>query len=282
MTPDPEPAPRRCAVLGAPIAHSLSPTLHTAAYQALGLPGWRYEAVEVAADGLADFVAGCDASWRGLSLTMPLKVAALALGEVDPMAGQAGAANTLLFRTDGTRRLYNTDVDGAVWALRRAGVPAVRSVTLLGAGATARSMLLAVARLGATTVTVLVRTPAKAAALGPLAATLGVTLTVRGWDADPPPADLLVATVTAGAADARAERFAASAAAVFDVVYDPWPTPLAAAAAQAGRTVVSGLDLLVGQALGQIELITGEAVDPAVLLSAGRERLGISAEKVTH
>jgi len=269
-------------VLGSPIAHSLSPALHTAAYAALGLADWRYQAVEVTEGGLADFLAGCDASWRGLSLTMPLKVAVLSLGEPDALAARVGAANTLLFGGDGSRRLHNTDVGGAEWALRRAGVVAADRATLLGAGATARSMLVALARLGVTAATVVARTPARAAALGPLAADLGITLAVRDWDAAPPPADVLVSTATAGAADSRAAALASGAATVFDVVYDPWPTPLAAVAGRLGRTVISGLDLLVGQALGQIELMTGRAVDPEVLLSAGRERLRSRVGQVAH
>ncbi len=109
--------PRRCAVLGSPIAHSLSPALHRAAYAELGLD-WRYDLIEMDEAGLAGFVAGCARSWRGLSLTMPLKVVALQLGEVDPVARQAAAGNTLVFESDGSRRVYNTDVGGLVWALR--------------------------------------------------------------------------------------------------------------------------------------------------------------------
>ncbi|MFP5282123.1 MAG: shikimate dehydrogenase [Actinomycetes bacterium] len=274
MTPEDAPTVgHRCAVLGSPIAHSLSPALHSAAYAALGLVDWRYEAYDVDESGLAGFVAGCDARWRGLSLTMPLKVAALALGEVDPLAAQAGAANTLISGPGGTRRLLNTDVGGAGWALVRAGVQRVSEVTLLGAGATARSVLVAVAQRGARSVTVLTRTPARAASLAALAGQLGVEMRVVDWAAPPPPADLLASTVTAGAADARAADLAERAAAVFDVVYDPWPTPLARAARFAGRTVVSGLDLLVGQALDQVRLMTGSEVAAEVLYDAGRAEL---------
>lgn len=263
----------RCAVLGSPITHSLSPALHTAAYAELGLTGWHYEAYEVAADGLAGFLAGCDRSWRGLSLTMPLKVAALRLGTPTAVVTQIGAANTLIFDREGHRALHNTDVDGVVWALARAGIERVERVSLLGAGATARSVMAGLARLGTRELTVLARHPARAAGLAGLAAELGVRLQVRDWAESPPTGDLLVATTTAGAADDRAEALAATAAAVLDVVYDPWPTPLAVAAAGSGRTVVSGLDLLVGQALGQIELMTGRSVTADVLYAAGRAAL---------
>ena len=95
---------RRCAVLGSPIAHSLSPALHQAAYLELGLD-WHYDRFEVDEEGLAGFVAGLDPSYRGLSLTMPLKAAALELGEVEPLAALAGAANTVVLERDGRRRL---------------------------------------------------------------------------------------------------------------------------------------------------------------------------------
>ncbi|MFL6064751.1 MAG: shikimate dehydrogenase [Friedmanniella sp.] len=264
--------PRRCAVLGSPIAHSLSPALHRAAYRVLGLD-WRYDLVEVDEAGLPGFVAGCDASWRGLSLTMPLKAAALELGDVDPLARQAAAANTLIFEADGSRRLYNTDVAGLVWALRRAGVDALDRVTILGAGATARSSLLSVARLGASRVTVLARTPAKAEPLVALGASLGVDVLVTPWAAPLPAADALLSTAVAGAADHLAAAAAASAPVVFDAIYHPWPTVLAAAAEAAGCRLVNGLDLLVGQALLQLELMTGHLVDPAVLYTAGRSAL---------
>ena len=259
---------RRCAVLGSPIAHSLSPALHRAAYAELGLD-WTYDRFEMGEDGLAGFVAGCDASWRGLSLTMPLKVVALSLGEVDPLAAQVGAANTLLFDRDGARRLHNTDVGGLAWALGGVGVTAVQRATLLGAGATARSTLVSLSRLGARQVTVLARTPARAVPLVDLGASLGMTVTVRSWTDPLPRADVVLNTAVAGAADSLAEAAAASAPVVFDAIYDPWPTRLASAAEAAGCAVVNGLDLLVGQALLQIELMTGRSASPTTLRAAG-------------
>lgn len=265
-------AGRRCAVLGSPIEHSLSPVLHRAAYTELGLSDWSYDRFEVTETELAGFVAGLDASWRGLSLTMPLKVAALELGEVDELAALVGAANTLVLDRTGSR-VYNTDVGGLVGAVVESGVPRVDSVTILGAGATARSSLVSAARLGASRVSLVARTPARAEPLRPLADAVGVRLEVTEWGAPLPAADLIISTVTAGVADDRAEEIAASAAVVFDAIYDPWPTPMAQAAQAAGRTVLSGLDLLVGQAVLQIELMTGERVASQVLMSAGRAAL---------
>ena len=120
---DAPPPPRRAAVLGHPVAHSLSPTLHRAAYEALGLTGWRYDAVDVTEDELPAFVAGLDASWAGLSLTMPLKQTVIPLlDHVEPLAEVVGAVNTVLFAGRGTLVGANTDVYGIVAALR-AGRP---------------------------------------------------------------------------------------------------------------------------------------------------------------
>ena len=260
----------RCAVLGFPVDHSLSPTLHRAAYAALGLD-WTYDRFAVTADQLPEFVAGLDDRWRGLSVTMPLKEAVLALGEVDPVARRAGAGNTLVFEGS-HRRVYNTDVPGLVWAVRRATTAVLPRVTVLGSGATARSALLALTELGTDTVTVVARNPAKAEGLVALGRDLGLEVTVRSWTTHLPAADLVVSTVTAGAADALAPAVAASGPLVFDIVYAPWPTVLAEAVARAGGTVLSGLDLLVGQALRQIELMTGRSVAADVLFGALEKR----------
>jgi shikimate dehydrogenase len=263
-------------VLGSPIRHSLSPVLHRTAYAQLGLTDWSYDAYELGEDDLPGFVAGLDHRWRGLSLTMPLKAAVMALGEPDPVAEAVGVGNTLLLDPDG-RRVFNTDVPGLVWALRRAGLAAVERAVVLGTGATARSALVALAELGTRAVTVVARSPEKADALRPLADRLGVDLVVTGWSPGAPDSDVLVSTVVAGAADERADQLAGSAPVVVDALYEPWPTPLARAAAAAGARVVSGLDLLVGQALRQIELMTGRSVPAELLLDAGRAALAARA-----
>jgi shikimate dehydrogenase len=257
---------RRCGVLGSPIEHSFSPALHRAAYADLGL-NWTYDRVEVAAHGLASFVRGLDASWRGLSLTMPLKVAVLALGQPDQLAQLAGAGNTLVLE-GGERWIYNTDVGGLIWAVRRATAAPLPHVTILGTGATARSALLAASDLGGQLVTVVARTPARAEALTILGDQLGVQLDVRPWSSQIPEADLVVSTLVAGAADGIAQAVAGSAPLIVDIIYDPWPTVLATAARRAGCTVVSGFDVLIGQALLQIELMTGRSVAADVLYSA--------------
>jgi shikimate dehydrogenase len=259
---------RHCAVLGSPIDHSLSPALHRAAYAHLGL-GWSYDRVELDEHRLAPFVSALDASWRGLSLTMPLKVAVLELGQVDELAKLAGAGNTLILER-GKRWVYNTDVGGLTWAVGQMAAAPLLRVTILGTGATARAALLAATHLGARLVTIVARTPARAAGLWRLGYELGVGLEIRPWSRQVPDADLVVSTVVSGAADSIARQVAESAPLIVDIIYDPWPTVLAAAAERAGCTVVSGLDLLVGQALLQIELMTGHSVAADVLYAALR------------
>ncbi|MEV0840732.1 shikimate dehydrogenase [Actinocatenispora sera] len=267
----------RAAVLGSPVEHSLSPVLHNAGYAAAGLADWSYTAYRVEADELADFVAGLGPEWAGLSLTMPLKQAALSVAdEVTDTARLLGAANTLVL-AGGRRRADNTDAPGLVDALARAGTAAAERVTILGAGGTARAGLYAAATLGAAAVTVYARRPAAVADLRPVADALGLTLKHAGF-ADPEPAgraDVVVSTLPAGAADAFAPtvRWRRDAT-VFDVLYSPWPTALAAVATAAGARVLGGLDLLLAQAVRQFEQFTGvpapaEAMRTALSSAAG-------------
>jgi len=187
------------------------------------------------------------------------------------VAQRAGAGNTLIF-TDGGPRVYNTDVAGLVWAVRRVTPISVRRVTILGTGATARSAIVSVAELGAEQVTVVARTPARVGPLEVLGRELGLQVATQPWTGELPAADLVVSTVTAGAADSVADLVAASAPVIFDAIYAPWPTPLAEAASRSGGTVINGLDLLVGQALLQIELMTNRPVSAELLYAALAER----------
>ncbi|MDA0567574.1 shikimate dehydrogenase [Streptomonospora sp. S1-112] len=271
---------RRAAVLGSPIAHSLSPVLHTAAYTALGLAGeWTYSRHECAEDGLAAFLAGCDSSWAGLSLTMPLKRAALELAdEADAAAQEVGGANTLVLAA-GRRRAYNTDVHGIIAALAEQGVHRVGSATVLGGGATAASAVAALRDLGATAegaLTVLARDPARAAGVVAAAERMKTPVSVA------PLADLhrhlgvdlVVSTLPSGAADPYAADLARGGTALFDVVYAPWPTAAAAAVAAAGGTVVGGFAMLLHQAARQVELMTGaERAPVAAMRAAGLAEL---------
>jgi shikimate dehydrogenase len=272
-------AGRRAAVLGSPIAHSLSPVLHRAAYARLGLAGWSYERHEVDEAALPGFIAGLgdDGSWAGLSLTMPLKRAVIPLlDEIDPAARAVQAVNTLVFRADGTRYGANTDVPGLVGALRERGVTQVDSAAVLGGGATAGSALAALSGLVKGPVAVYVRNPAKLAVFDGLLGHLGLEIDPRPWSEAhaAASAQLVVNTTPASAADALAGLLPASVGTLFDVLYHPWPTPLAAAWAERGGTVLGGRDLLLHQAVRQVELMTGVEGRATDILEAMRDALG--------
>lgn len=261
----------RCAVLGSPIAHSLSPAMHRAAYVRLGLD-WSYDAIRVQQGDLAEFVRGLDDQWRGLSVTMPLKPEAAQFAQDRTEAVELlGVANTLVARSDGWWA-DNTDVSGAIVALREAGIDALTTARIVGAGATAASFLCAVHRLGATTVDVVLRDPAKSVGLLDLAERLGIELTVSPLH-DPvvDSVDLLVNTAPPNAVTGREHEFVGAAAALFEVIYDPWPTPLLQAAQGAGIAALTGIDLLAHQAAQQVFLMTGDAVDPQFLRTVALE-----------
>jgi shikimate dehydrogenase len=262
---------RRVAVVGTPVAHSLSPAIHRAGYEAAGLTGWSYEAIECDRDRLAPFVRGLGHEWAGLSVTMPLKeVAGTVADEVAPLAATLGAANTLVRRPDGRWRAENTDAPGMVNAIGGGVHPAVPVV--LGAGGTARAALGAAAVLRARHVTVVARRAESVVRLHTVAEALGVDLVHRPWPdaaAALSAADLVVSTLPAGAADPLAGEVAWRPDAVLlDVLYDPWPTPLAASATAAGCRVVSGLDLLLAQAVLQFQLFTGVPAPVAAMRDA--------------
>ncbi|MEV5279227.1 shikimate dehydrogenase [Streptomyces sp. NPDC052811] len=256
---------RRAAVLGSPIAHSLSPVLHRAAYAELGLAHWSYDRFEVDEAGLPGFVAELDASWAGLSLTMPLKRAVIPLLDgISDTAASVEAVNTVVLTDDGRRLGDNTDIPGMVAALDERGVSKVESAAVLGAGATASSALAALARICAGPVTAYIRSEARAAEMRGWGERLGVDVRTADWAraADAFEAPLVIATTPAGTTDALAAAVPAHPGTLFDVLYEPWPTPLAAAWAGRGGAVVGGLDLLVHQAVLQVEQMTGCASAP--------------------
>ena len=256
---------RRAAVLGSPIEHSLSPVLHTAAYQALDLHGWHYDKIECDEPGLSRLVDSMGPEWAGLSLTMPLKrVALTVVDEVSPLAEAVGAANTLVFAAAGPaggRRADNTDVAGMVSALREAGLAQVEQAVILGAGGTAQSALATVRELGHQSPTVLVRNLARTGELRETADRLGMRPAISdGLFTEPlPAADLVISTLPGGAADPLSATRWKPDTVVLDVVYAPWPTVFAGSALAAGCPVVSGLTVLLYQAVAQVELMTGRS-----------------------
>lgn len=257
----------KLAVLGSPISHSLSPVIHRAAYATLGFD-WEYSAVELTGESLPAFLDALDGRWRGLSLTMPLKRDVVPLlDRADPIVELVGGANTVVVDQDGLRG-FNTDVEGAMRSFLDAGLAQLESVWILGAGATAASLLVASARLGARNIDVFARTPVKAESLAQLGESLGVTVTLRLWAEATRASEVptaIVTTVPGGAMNLSFRREVRSSTTLFDVAYDPWPSEIAMQWFEAGGTVISGHDLLINQAIAQVRIFaTG---DPSIPLN---------------
>ncbi|MET8901782.1 shikimate dehydrogenase [Streptomyces sp. NPDC004538] len=266
---------RRAAVLGSPIAHSLSPVLHRTAYAELGLADWTYESFDVDEAALPGFLDELGPEWAGLSLTMPLKRAVIPLLDgISETAASVDAVNTVVLTDDGRRTGDNTDIPGMVAALREHGIEKVETAAILGAGATASSALAALARICTGEITVYVRSAARAAEMRGWAERLDVGVRVADWaDAEEAlRAPLVVATTPAGTTDALAAAVPEMPATLFDVLYDPWPSALAARWSLSGGAVVSGLDLLVHQAVLQVERMTGRAPAPLAAMRKAGER----------
>ncbi|GAA4994702.1 shikimate dehydrogenase [Streptomyces hyderabadensis] len=268
---------RRAAVLGSPIAHSLSPVLHRAAYAELGLADWTYDRFEVDEAALPGFFEELGPEWAGLSLTMPLKRAVIPLlDSVSATAASVDAVNTVVFTEDGRRTGDNTDIPGIVAALREHGVEKTESAAILGAGATASSALAALGRICTGEIAVYVRSAARAAEMRGWAERLDVDVRIADWAdaAEALRAPLVVATTPAGATDTLAAAVPEMPTTLFDVLYDPWPTALAARWSAYGGAVVSGLDLLIHQAVLQVEQMTGRSPAPlAAMRKAGEHAL---------
>src|ERR1700744_5777364 len=265
---------KKAAVLGSPIAHSRSPQLHLAAYRALGLDEWTYQRIECGADELPGVVSGFGPEWVGVSVTMPGKFAALRFAdERTDRAELVGSANTLL-RTSRGWRADNTDIDGVTGALGAEGSASGRAV-VSGSGGTAPAAIVALAGLGVAEITVVARNPEKAARLVELAARVGTAARFCELDSDAAgpvagavsASGVLVSTLPADVAGRYAEVFA-GAPVLLDAIYDPWPTPLAAAVTAAGGRVISGLQMLLHQAFAQVEQFTGLPAPRAAMAAA--------------
>lgn len=254
-------ASARLAVWGDPIAHSKSPDLHAAAYRVLGLD-WEYGRRQVSAEEFGAALGGLDDTWRGLSLTMPLKEEAFrAAATRDRHAELTGAVNTLLL-SDATAG-FNTDVGGIVGALAEAGITAVESARILGSGATAASALVAAAEIGATRMEVRARRPERAAGLVALGVRLGVVVDVQPLDGRADSVELTLATLPSGTAlpIETGATLAETGGSLFDAAYAPWPSALASA--WGAGPVVSGLGMLLHQAVRQIRIFRhGDAAVP--------------------
>lgn len=260
----------RAAVLGHPVDHSLSPVLHRAAYRELGLRDWTYERYDVTADRLVDFVTALDDSWRGLSLTMPLKEPAFQVAtQVGELADAVGAINTLV-RTDAGWAGENTDVHGLIAALGEVGAHDLADLpptVVVGSGATARSALAAIHRLGGREVVLMVRDEPRTLTVAQ-ARRWGLELSVRPIGQWPDRLGVVVSTVPPAATAEAARRLPDGGSALVEVVYGEGPTALMAAAAHRGWAVVPGTAMLLHQGAEQVRLMTGRPAPVEAMRSA--------------
>jgi shikimate dehydrogenase len=258
----------RAAVVGRPIAHSLSPLLHRAAYEALGLTDWTYDALDIGAEELPDLIAGLGEEWRGFSVTMPCKQVAVDVADVvEPLPRLLHAANTLV-RTETGWRAENTDVTGIGMALQLAGADRVGHAAIIGAGGTAAAAAVALSSLGAQHIDVVVRDPSRAEDVARVLHALGVSMSVSRIAETDLDAPLVVSTVPV---DAQPDLLPLSwrpGQTVLDVLYAPWPTPLAERVVEAGGSVAGGLEVLFWQATVQVELMTGMPAPIAAMRAA--------------
>jgi shikimate dehydrogenase len=273
----------RLAVLGSPIAHSKSPALHRAAYEVLGLD-WSYDAIEVAEGELAGFVETLDPEWRGLSLTMPLKREVLPLlTSRDTFVELAGVANTILLNHDGPHG-FNTDPIGIFWAFMEAKRADLEDVHILGGGATAASVLVAARKMQVRRAVVSVRDPARAAPLREVADRMEIELVVRTLGVMDRSLHVpsAVISVLPGGVDAgmRFPEAVRRESVLLDIAYDPWPSALAREWTEAGGVVISGLSMLLHQALAQVRIFVNGGTDGVLVhqdrvLAAMRSAVGL-------
>jgi shikimate dehydrogenase len=249
----------KAGVLGSPISHSLSPLLHTTAYNALAIDG-EYKAYEVASGGLEEFLLDQGKALNCLSLTMPLKEEALTVADhVSTISKQIASGNTLYKKEDGWH-LTSTDVEGFSFALAGAGNFSIQTVLIIGAGATARAVAAACNR-EATSITVVGRSASRHESIRQSAANASINFV--DWDSHPDldSFDLIVNTTPADTAAVFLERVNDPKGVFFEVIYNPWPTALLDKWRRAGGSYVDGLDLLIHQAISQIEIFADQKVD---------------------
>jgi shikimate dehydrogenase len=252
----------RAAVLGSPIAHSLSPKIHNKAFEILEISG-EYQAIEVDENTFPTFFAeNSEANWNGFSLTMPLKEIVLqASNQVDDRARRIDSANTLYRLGDGWA-VTSTDYSAFENLL---SVDANANVAIIGGGGTARA---AIGSLNSKlkSVDVLLRNPARVQAMSTAAPDIKVKQCEMGTSLDS--YDLIIQTTPSGAFDQYVTNLNSTTGVLLECLYKPWPTRLASRFAELGGTVISGKELLVEQALFQIELFTQMKIDFAQMRQA--------------
>jgi len=260
----------KAAVLGSPISHSLSPLLHQLAYQELAIEG-EYSAIEVSSGGLQTFLNSLDDSWTGFSLTMPLKEEVVEIADVvSDISSRITSANTLI-RRNGQWQASTTDVSGFTFALQSHGVDVAGDVLIIGSGATARAAAAACDGL-ASHITVMARSMRGATSISNCVEESDLDFVPWHDAAVIASADLILCTTPAGAADSLIELFPVNPTSVFfDVLYNPWPTLALSQWASAGGQIIDGLDLLIHQAIAQVELFSGLSVDRTAMSTRMRQ-----------
>ncbi len=248
------------AVLGSPVSHSLSPTLHNAAYKALGLD-IQYTAIQTSTDQLAERINELGSDYLGYSLTMPLKQKVLTLvSNQSPLVEQTGCANTVYRDAHGQWALENTDVFGITETIRQADFGQLKSACIIGSGATARSALSALADLGIREVTIFARNREAVATLRGQSEPLGIDIQAIDLEREITfTGELVISTVPSAAQTQVIDSLIANQTlpALLDIAYNPWPSDLARYwAAHHGGPVLSGIEMLLWQATVQVELFT--------------------------
>lgn len=281
---------RHLAVLGSPIAHSRSPFIHRAAYTMLGLP-WEYQAVDVTEERLAGFLNTRDDTWLGFSVTMPLKGEARRLSAVlDPVATESAVVNTLLRLIDHDGQPswagFNTDVAGLAAALEERAFDLSHTL-VFGSGATAMSAVMAARMLGASRVSVLARRPEAAAALAEQFSDAShgfacdASSIVDGISQMSDTATSVISTIPGDVQTTMNFEVLPTHVPLFDVAYDPWPSPFAAHWRAGGGVVEPGISMLVHQALLQVRIfVNGDpgmpVHDEGRVLHAMRDAAGVT------
>lgn len=268
----------RGAVLGSPIAHSLSPLLHKTAFKALGITG-EYTAIEVSGGGLQNFLEERGDEFDYLSLTMPLKEEVIELQssdevnvKVDELGKRIQSINTLV-KTGDVWNATSTDGSGFVESLANAGYDRFERVLVLGAGGTARAVAGALDDI-ASSVDVMRRSVRRSPAIA--ACFQKIECSFLDWDdsVDLSSYDLVVNTTPSGAADLVAENLSRNIKGLlFDVLYKPWPTLLARRWSDSGGKTISGLELLLYQGIDQLSLVTdfaGKSIDKELRIALGK------------
>ena len=256
----------RGAVLGSPISHSLSPTLHRAAFESIGVAG-SYEAIDVPSGTLSEFFLSNQSEFDYFSLTMPLKEEAHLLQVTcDELSLRIGSINTL-YKKEGRWLATSTDGSGFLAALAAQGFSSFSNALILGAGGTARAVAGALDG-NVETLSVMGRTSTRRDALERCVEES--EFTYLPWKNDPEinSYDLIINTTPAGAADLLAENLPVQVSGLlFDVIYKPWPTVLASAWEDRSGKVINGKELLLWQGLDQLALVLTEEFDRESLSS---------------